>query len=115
MLDYTLDQLWNQRAVVERNISSGDAYGAPNPADWQYHSTVRCRLWWSHSTGIRSANRTYVSQNRSVPVSQGGMIVPLGTNITEQDRITQVIDANGNVLYDAVFTVTSVINNETHI
>ena len=115
MLEYTLNQLFTQRATVYRNVTSGDGYGAPAPEDFQYRSTVRCRLWWQHSSGVRSANRTYVSPGRTVPVAEGGMIVPVGTDITEQDRVVEITDNQGNVLYASNFTVVAVINNEDHI
>ena len=115
MLQYTLDQLFTQRAVVYRNTSTGDGYGAPAPDNFQYHETIRCRLWWQHSSGVRSANRTYVSPGRTVPVAEGGMIVPTGTDVTEQDLIYEVNDNAGNVLYESKFTVVAVVNNEDHI
>lgn len=89
-LGYTLNRLLTEQAVIERNMAGQDAYGADRPDDWQLHVTVACLSWWDRSAGVRSANRTYVDPARTVPISQGGMLLPLGTDVTEKDRITQI-------------------------
>jgi hypothetical protein len=115
MLAYTFNQLLTEQVVIERDVSEGDAYGAPTKPDWQWIATVPCRLWWMRSTGVRSANREYVTPAREVPISEGGMILPLGTDITQQDRITAVQDRQGNPYVDGVFTITAVVNEEDHL
>ena len=72
-------------------------------------------MWWDKSEGARSANRTYVTPSRAVPMSEGGMICPLGTDITEQDRIAQLLDSNGNLLVDGIMTITAVLYQQDHM
>ncbi|MGH3265165.1 MAG: hypothetical protein ACRDNS_24590, partial [Trebonia sp.] len=88
MLAYTLDRLLTEQALIERDQGVGDAYGAPGQPDWQPHLTVACRLAWDRSSGVRSADRTYVTPARAAPMSEGLIVVPLGTDVTERDRIT---------------------------
>jgi hypothetical protein len=114
-LEYTLDQLYTEQAIVERDMSGGDGYGAPTEAHWEYHLTVPCRHWWMRSTGVRSANREYVTPAREVPITEGGMIMPLGTDVSEQDRITTIQDRNGNPLIKGIFTITAVVNEHDHL
>lgn len=115
MLAYTLAQLYTMQAVVERDVSEGDGYGAPTKPNWEYLLTVPCRLWWQRSTGVRSANREYVTPARMVPISEGGMILPSGTDVTEQDRVVAIQDRQGNPLIDGIFSITSVLNEEDHM
>lgn len=90
-LAYTLNRLLTEQAVFERNMAGQDAFGADAPDDWQVYLTSPCLSWWDRSTGARSANRVYVDPAREVPVAQGGLLLPMGTDVTEKDRI-QVIN-----------------------
>lgn len=90
MLSYTFIRTLIQQAVIERDYGGVDEFGADQPADWQPYLTVACRLYWDKSTGIRSADRTFVDPVRQVPLAMGGMILPAGTDVTEKDRIAQV-------------------------
>lgn len=89
-LAYTLNRMLVEQAVIERNMAGADRYGADQPDAWQTHLTVACLSWWDRSTGVRSANRTYVDPAREVPIAQGGMLLPLGTDVTEKDRIAVI-------------------------
>ena len=120
MLGYTFARLLTEQAVIERNQAVPDAYGGSGPDDWQTHQTVPCRLYWDKSSGVRSANRVYVSPARTVPIDQGGLIVALGTDITENDRISQILTRNpmtGSwVTYiDGLFTITAILVQEDHM
>ena len=102
-------------AVLERDMAEPDAYGGTQKPNWQPLSTVECVLVWNKSTGTRSANRTYVSPDRRVPVSESFMIVPAGTDVTENDRVAQILDVDGAGTVEGQFTITAVLNQETHI
>ena len=117
---YTLERLMTEQAIIERDQGAYDAYGADGEPDFQYLSTVPCRFWWDRSTGARSANRTYVSPAREVPVSDGGLLVPSGTDVTERDRITSIQSFNPQtgkwVTYiQGLFTVTAVLTEDDHM
>ena len=120
MLAYTFNQLLTEQAVVERDMSTGDAYGASTGPDWQYHLTAPCRLWWDRSTGVRSANRTFVTPAREVPLDEGGMVFPMDTDIGENDRITVINVFNRDTgtwepYVEGLFTITAVIAQEDHL
>lgn len=102
-------------AVFQRNYAVGDAYGGEVPPDWQLLSTVPCIQWWDKSTGIRSANREYVTVTRTVPVSEGALLIPAGTDVTQDDRVTQIVDGSGDVIVEGVFDITGVIEQRTHM
>jgi hypothetical protein len=120
MLAYTLNRLLTERAVVERDMGQVDAYGADGAPDWQQHLIVPCRMWWAVSQGARTANRTYVTPARAVPVSDGGMLVPTGTDITEADRIPRVLtyspaEASWVPYIEGAFTISSVVTTDDHV
>ena len=117
---YTLDRLMSQQAVIIRDVSVDDAYGGQTPPDWQPHLTVPCRMWWLKSSGIRSANREYATAASTAVVSAGGMILPAGTDVTQEDRISQVnaLDAQTGewgLLVSGIFEITAVLNEITHV
>lgn len=115
MLAYTLDRLLTEQCVIERNMAPGDVFGASTTPNWEFLNQVPCRLTWDRSSGIRSANRTYVSAARTVPMDEGIMVIPLGTDVTEKDRIVQILDQNDNVLISGVFTIVAVLFQEEHM
>ena len=121
MLTYTFNNLLTEQAVIERDVSVPDAYGATvDGSNWQYLSTVPCRLWWDRSSGVRSANRTYVTPARTVPMDEGALLMPLGTDVLEVDRISvvNVYDAqtrNWVPYVEGNFTITAVLVQEDHM
>ena len=120
MLAYTFNQMLTEQAVIERDMSGGDAYGGSVGPDWKYLSTVPCRLWWDRSSGVRSANRTYVTPARQVPMDEGALLFPLDTDIIEDDRITQINVFNHNTgtwepYVVGHFNLTAVLVQEDHM
>lgn len=113
-LTYTLNRLMVQQAVVQRNVATEDAFGAEDKATWEFLANYPCKLWWDKNSGVRSASRTYPGLNRDVPISEGGIILPLGSDINEEDRITSVIDGAGNELFEGIFEISMVLNQLTH-
>ena len=114
-LPFDLEQIYTEQAVIERDMAQGDAYGSPGRPDWQHLSTVPCRLWWDKSAGVRSANAEYVTPARDVPVQRGGILVPAGTDITEQDRITAIQDRSGNPLISGEIKVVAVLDQGSYL
>lgn len=112
---YSIQQLFTQQAVIQRDMSVPDTYGADNPPDWQAIATVPCRLYWARSSGVRSAQREYPTAQRLAPVSDGGVIMPLGTDVTEADQIVKVLNTDGSLHIDGVFEIVAVVNQETHM
>jgi hypothetical protein len=101
-------------AVIERDMGAPDSFGGNNSPDWQTLATVPCMLWWDKSSGVRSANREYVTPARMVPVSQGGILVASGTDVTEDDRIANLLTTDRDIWITGLFTITAVIEQTTH-
>lgn len=98
------------RATVERD-SGGAADPDNNPADpvWASHLTAMpCWLWVGGELEVMDARKVGV-------VSAIKMIVPRGTDITEKDRVTAVVDRRGTSMYPGVLTIAAVISRRTHL
>ena len=112
---YTLSRLMTRQAVIQRDQSEPDSYGADRAPVWADHVTVPCAFWWDKATGTHSANRTMVNVSRDVPVSAGGMLIPSGTDVTEDDRILRLLNPDGSVWVEGIFTIIAVLNEYTHM
>lgn len=120
MLSYTLTRMLTQRAVIQRDSGEVDAYGADGTPDWQDYLTVPCRLAWAKSEGARSASRTFITPARTAPVSEGGVLVPLGTPVTETDRVARILQwdpvmGSWEPYIDGIFMISMVLTNEHHV
>lgn len=112
---YTLARVMTQQAVIMRSTATEDGFGAERSPVWREHVTSPCAFWWDKATGTRSANRRYANVSRDVAVSAGGMMLPVGTDVTEQDQVARILDASGNVLIDGVFTIVAVLFEFDHM
>jgi len=89
-----------QRATVQRNQGAGlDAYNHPVPATWAnlypnstYPAGMPC--WYYSPRGLR-----VVTDQATHSKEPFNLMVPLGTDITDQDRVTKVTDRLGNVIF----------------
>ena len=80
------------RAVVQRNQSTGkDSWGQPLPAEWVTIGTLRCFAW-------SNASRELVDGDKTAMVEDMRAMFRLGADLTENDEITAITDARGNVL-----------------
>jgi hypothetical protein len=81
-----------QRCTIDRdaNAATTGAWGTPSSPDWQPHLTdVPCRAW-------ASSGRENVADGTTVtPVEDARVIVPLGTDVTDADRIASVTFRGG--------------------
>lgn len=89
-LAFTLKRLMTEQCLIERATRSYDGGGAQTAAVWRPHLTVACRLWWDKSSGVRSVQREYISPARTADLSEGGLLLPLGTDVVRTDRITEI-------------------------
>jgi hypothetical protein len=82
----------NMRAVVQRNTASGkDAWGQPVAATWTTRGTLRCFAWSNQS-------RELVDGDKTAMVEDMRALFDLGADITEDDEISAITDALGNVI-----------------
>ncbi|MCQ4575415.1 MAG: head-tail adaptor protein [Candidatus Brocadiales bacterium] len=97
------------RADVERNQETGvDGTNQPLKPDWQALATVAC---WVYS----KARREVVDGKKVAVVEDLRAMVPLSTDITEKDKIAQIIDRSGNVIYAGPLGIESVQRKHTHL
>lgn len=77
-----------QRCTIERDANAGndDSWGEGNATpDWQPHITdLPCRAW--ATGGTETVTRT----DTIAAIGDVTVIVPLGTDVTEQDRVASV-------------------------
>jgi|GEM_PF-2851680 len=98
------------RATVQRNQASGeDEYHQPVQPDWQDYLTDLPCYFWTETKTVRT------SQGDLVTVAESKMIVPKTTDITEEDRVTQVTDRQGNILLNQTVGIDSVIPRRDHL
>lgn len=117
MLAYTLQRLLTQQADIQRNMATQDDLGAQDTDDWELLATVPCLLSWSKisATG-RGSNKTYVDTSRQVPVEEGTLLLPTGTDITEADRISQITDrVTADLIYGGIITINTVVHQSDHL
>jgi hypothetical protein len=114
---YTLQEILSQRAVIQRDKGARDALGGEGKTNWETISTAKCRLWWwKGSKGTdKSASKQFARPSATVDVTGGEMAVPLGTDVTEQDRILRVTTPSGEVLEEGPFRILSVNRYESHV
>ena len=98
-------------ATIERDANAGtsDAWGTPNPPDWQAHlSDQPCRTW-------ATAGREVVTDTTTIVVVEDvRLIVPLGTDVTEADRVASVT-YRGGTIQDGPLGIRAVLVNADHI
>jgi len=119
-LAFTLQTLMTERCVIERATRSYDGGGAQTEPVWKPHLTVPCRLWWDRSSGVRSAQREYVTAARTADLSVGCLLVPLGTDALRTDRIGEIQsydpEAGEWVAYiTGNMEISSVLSQEDHM
>ena len=104
-----------QRVTFERNFSvlqAGttdiDGFGQ-KLGDWRELCTVSCWAWQG-----ATSRKTTVGEVRTVTVDSPGMVIPLGTDVTEADRVKLVTDRNGLQLM-GVMGIEFVSTRQTHM
>lgn len=99
-----------QRALVERQSSPGtDDYGNPLPGTWATHiAALACWLYGS-------TEREAVTEETTAVVTDLKLMVPLGANISEQDRINRITDRRGTVIEPAMLGIETILRKRTHL
>lgn len=98
------------RATVERDQAASDVEGNPAAPDWQPHLAAQ-PCWFSHGTG----RTEIVDGEMTVVVEDTQMMVPIGTDITEVDRVTAVVDRRGASQHLGVLNIRAVTPHRTHL
>lgn len=96
------------RATIQRSSSGTSDWNVEDDPTWADHLTaLPCRAW---ATAGREA---VANSNTPVVVEDWRMIVPLDTDVTENDRVAIVTDRSGTVLAGA--QIRSVLRNQDHL
>jgi hypothetical protein len=117
ILQYTMDSILTDVVVLERDFAEPDEFAAEQPQDWQPLSEPKCRLWWwkGSKTTARSASQQYARPQATYDLTGGDLALPLGTDVTTEDRVGRVTDAEGERVEEGPFRILSVNRYETHV
>ena len=95
------------RAFLQRNSASADSYGHPLPGTWGALATVACWAWVVTET-VRQQEEV------SMAAARYRAILPLGTDVTESDRVEKIEDRATTEIYGAM-VIDAVIRRRTHL
>ena len=100
-----------QRALVERYT--------PGPLDDSGNEDASQAEWTEHIEAMPcwlygSAEREPVTAESTMVVTDLKMLAPLSADVTEQDRINQVVDRLGTVIEPGILAVETVLRKRTH-
>jgi hypothetical protein len=98
------------RALVERATYTTDAYGQPVPT-WATQVASQPCYFWEPS----SSQRGEQMGERNADIYSHRLVVPQGTDITEEDRVNGVTDRRGTVITAALFNITQVVRKPDHL
>ncbi|MDA2936832.1 hypothetical protein MYX75_01030 [Acidobacteria bacterium AH-259-A15] len=97
------------RADLERDTASGaDAWGnAPIPT-FTALATVKCFTW-------SRTRRERIDEDKTVVIEDMRTIMPLGTDVTEKDRIASIKDRAGTTIFSGPLGIAAVQKHRTHL
>lgn len=103
-------QRMTMRATIERDQQAAeDPWGHPENPDWQTHlDRLPCSMWVHVETDVTDDNMQAVVEDRRA-------IFPLDTDLTPTDRIAQVADRRGQVLFDGPMRIRTVVRRADHL
>lgn len=102
-------QSMTMRTTVERDTGAVENTWGHNDPAWTVHLDVLpCRMWVAVETDVTDDLRTARSEDRRA-------MVPSGTDITPGDRLRQVTDRLGQVLFDGPMHVATVVRRPGHL
>ena len=98
------------RATVQRDSATGsDGWGQPNAVSWAAHlPSLACWYWTKDEREVIDGVKTAILANHT-------MMVPLGTDITEDDRVTAIKDRLAGNLISNAMRVHAVFRRRTYL
>ncbi len=101
--------IMTMRADVERDATATtDPYGHPDASSFAALATIPCRVW--------SERRREVNDDKKFAlIEQLRCTMPLDTDVTEDDRIAQVTDRLGVVLFAGPLRIDTIQPRSMHI
>jgi hypothetical protein len=115
-LSFNARSRMTMRCTIERNMHPGatdplqrDGFGQA-PPQWQdVGGLIPCFAWAGGGE-----NRTRVAPERVVAIDTPGMMLPLGTDVRQDDRIAGVWDRRGNEIFGA-FTIDDIFRRKGYL
>jgi hypothetical protein len=98
-----MDHLCN----IERVSLASDGGGGQVETWGAQHTNLICRGWYKSAGVMPLGGKAVIAEQRSV-------IVPLGKDIREGDRIVSVRDRAGNVIFAGPMMIDSVAHRQDH-
>lgn len=102
---------YRHRLTIERdaNLESEDGWGDQETPEWKPHlEDVPCRAWTESSREPVNEENTAVLEGRRVSVA-------VGTDVTARDRIGDVVDRKGNVIYEGPSGIEGILTYPDHL
>ena len=98
------------RATVQRDGATGvDGFGLPNaPAFAAHIASLPCYVW-------TKVEREVIDGEKKAILADHRMMCPLGTDITETDRVTAIKDRLGASIIANTMRVHTVVRRASHI
>lgn len=97
------------RTTIQRDSAGfDDTIGVKEVPTWADHLTDQPCFFYT-STGRE------IIQDRAVVISNLHMLLPLGADVTEKDRIDGVEDRQGVPIYSGFFQIRSVLPHQHHL
>ena len=96
------------RATLQRNHAREDEHGQPGPVDWRTIKYLSCYVWQPVARRSQQTNRVMESD-------EYGMLVPRGTDIFSGDRVQEMYDRTGTLLYEQPLYVDAVRRRRDHL
>lgn len=98
------------RCQVERDAAGVDVEGNPAAANWQQHiASLACRFWNTTS------EREIADGDRIVVGEDLRLLVPVGTDVLERDRVVNVVDRLGASILPGALNIRAVVRRTHHL
>jgi hypothetical protein len=103
--------MMKMRCSIERNLgTTADGFGQKDGSWRAIAGAVPCHVWAGSSGG----KHTSAGETRTITTDLPGAILPMGTDVTPQDRLGIVTDKQGRQLFGLMY-VDAVLPRITHL
>jgi hypothetical protein len=98
------------QCTIERDTSVGpDSWGQSGEPNWVRHLiNIPCRAW-------TDAAREPVDDTKTVVMEDRRVIVEIGTDVTERDRVASVTNPAGTVIFEGPINIEGVQRYPDHL
>lgn len=103
-----LNELLTEQVVIQRDQATKDSLGGRAGRDFQDLATVPSFHFWGTSAVITRMGSIQQRPESTVDLETGGIILPEGTDVTPRDRISNILDAAGDVIEEGPFEILAV-------